>query len=179
MVTTHRTRLSRAGARQRRCFSLRSGARSVVDRAGRSQATGLPSSRCPGVRGHTWSRSARLAGRSHARGLPSSRCPGVRGHNWSRSARLAGRSQARGLPSSRCPSVRGHTWSRSARLAGAHPIAAHSGVSNCGFQGKGWSRQPDGAVHTPSVRLRKGQPRRGRPTRWPTANQSRTWRANR
>ena len=28
----------------------------------------------------------RLAGRSQARGLPSSRCPGVRGHTWSRSA---------------------------------------------------------------------------------------------
>jgi len=83
--------------------------------AGRSQARGLPSSRCPSVRGHTWSRSARLAGRSQARGLPSSRCPSVRGHTWSRSARLAGRSQARGLPSSRCPSVRGHTWSRSAQ----------------------------------------------------------------
>ena len=57
----------------------------------------------------------RLAGLSQARGLPSSRCPGVRGHTWSRSARLAGRSQARGLPSSRCPGVRGHTWSRSAQ----------------------------------------------------------------
>ena len=76
----------------------------------------------------------RLAGRSQARGLPSSRCPGVRGHIWSRSAHLAGRSQARGLPSSRCSSVRRHTWSRSARLASAHPIAAQSGASNCGFQ---------------------------------------------
>ena len=57
----------------------------------------------------------RLAGRSQARGLPSSRCPGVRGHTRSRSARLAGRSQARGLPSSRCPGVRGHTRSRSAQ----------------------------------------------------------------
>ena len=28
----------------------------------------------------------RLAGRSQARGLPSSRCPAVRGHTWSRSA---------------------------------------------------------------------------------------------
>ena len=28
----------------------------------------------------------RLAGRSQARGLPSSRCPGVRGHTWSRTA---------------------------------------------------------------------------------------------
>ena len=58
MVTTLRTRLSRAGARWQRCFSLRSGARSVVCLAGRSQARGVPSSRCPGVRGHTWSRSA-------------------------------------------------------------------------------------------------------------------------
>ena len=86
MVTPLRTRLSRAGARQRRCFSLREGARSVVGLAGRSQAGGLPSSRCPSVRGHTWSRSAHLAGRSQAGGLPSSRCPSVRGHTWSRSA---------------------------------------------------------------------------------------------
>ena len=57
----------------------------------------------------------RLAGLSQARGLPSSRCPGVRRHTRSCSARLAGRSQARSLPSSRCPGVRRHTWSRSAQ----------------------------------------------------------------
>jgi len=101
--------------------------------AGRSQARGLPSSRCPSVRGHTWSRSAHLAGRRQARGLPSSRCPGVRGHTWRRSARLAGRSQARGLPSSRCPGVRGHTWSRTAqpgqRTPSQPPRARPTGAS--------------------------------------------------
>ena len=61
-----RARLGRAGARQRRCFTLRSGARSVVGLAGRSQARGLPSSRCPGVRGHTWSRSAQPCQRTPA-----------------------------------------------------------------------------------------------------------------
>ena len=63
-----------------------------------------------------------LAGRSQARGLPSSRCASVRGHTWSRSARIAGRSQAIGLPSSRCPGVRGHTWSRSAQPCQRTPL---------------------------------------------------------
>ena len=114
--------------------------------AGRSQARGLPSSRCPGVRRQTWSRSARLAGRSQARGLPSSRCPGVRRHTWSRSARLAGRSQARGLPSSRCPSVRGHTWSRSAqpcRRTPSQPTRARpTAVSRIMATICGWFRRP-------------------------------------
>jgi len=63
MVATLRTRLSRA-KRQRRCFSLRSEARSVVGLAGRSRARGLPSSRCPSVREHTGSRSAQTCQRT-------------------------------------------------------------------------------------------------------------------
>ena len=140
MVTTLRTRLSRAGARWQRCFSLRLGARSVVDLAGRSQARGLPSSRCPGMRGHTWSRSARLAGRSQARGLSSSRCPGVRGHTGSRSAQPCQRTPAQPSAAQRTPA-----HPSAPQRTPAHPSAAHSGASNCGFQddrrGRGQTRR--------------------------------------
>ena len=122
--------------------------------AGRSQARGLPSSRCPSVRGHTWSRSAHLAGRRQARGLPSSRCPGVRGHTWRRSARLAGRSQARGLPSSRCPGVRGHTWSRTARLAGRSQAKGLPSSRCPGVRRHTWSRSAQPCPRTLSQATR-------------------------
>ena len=45
----------------------------------------------------------RLASRSQARGLPSSRCPGVRGHTWSRSAQPCQRTPAHPSAPQRSP----------------------------------------------------------------------------
>ena len=78
MVTTHRTRLSRAGARQRRCFSLRPRARRLIA----LQAAVKPEA--------CLLRAVQV-------------CAGTPG-----AAMLS--------------------------LASAHPIAAHSGATNCGFQ---------------------------------------------
>jgi len=76
-----------------------------------------------------------LAGRSQARGLPSSRCPGVRGHTWSRSAQPCRPQSSQRLAFfALSRRARAHLESQRSAVP-THPIAAHSGASNCGFPG--------------------------------------------
>jgi len=130
--------------------------------AGRSQARGLPSSRCPSVRGHTWSRSAqpcrpqssqRLAffalsrctrahlepQRSPCRPQSSQRLAFFALSKCARAHLEPQRSPCRPQSSQRLAffalskCARAHLEPQRSALP-AHPIAARSGAFNCAFQ---------------------------------------------
>ena len=138
-TATHR--LGRAGARHRRCFSLRSGSRSVIDLSGRSQARGLPSSRCPGVRGHTWSRNAQPCRPQSSQRLAFfalSKC--ARAHLEPQRSPCRPQSSHRLAFFALSKCARAHLEPQRSALP-VHPSAAHLGASNCGFQVDAKQRQ--------------------------------------